>query len=121
MPQPLALDTLFTALDRKDLGTFLSLLAPDCRLRFGNQPVVEGHDEITLVVGKFLAQVVESRHTILDRWDLDDATISRGEVSYQKSDGSELTVPVAHIMKTKEGLISEYSVYSDISGLFSLT
>lgn len=117
MPQPLALDALFTAIDRKDLGTYLGFLTPDCRLRFGNRPVGEGHDEITKVVGNFFSQVVELRHTLAERWDLEDVTICRGEVTYQRTDGSELTVPVAHIFKTKEGLVSEYNVYIDVSGL----
>lgn len=117
MPQPLALDTLFTAIDRKDVGTYLSFLTPDCRLRFGNLPVVEGYEEITKVVANFFNNVVESRHTVAERWDLEDATICQGEVTYIRTDESELTVPVAHIFKTKEGLINEYNVYVDLSGL----
>ena len=117
MPQPLALDALFTAIDRQDVGTYLSFLTPDCRLRFGNWPVVEGHDEITKVVSNFFSNVVESRHTLTEHWNLEDTTICHGEVTYKRNDGSEMTVPVAHIFKTKEGLISEYYVYIDISGL----
>ena len=118
MPQPLQLESLFAALDRKDLGSFLSFLAPNCRLQYGNQPVVEGIDAIREVVTRFLEQISESRHEIREHWQVGDAVISHGVATYVRADGVALTVPAAHILTLDEGLVTHYRVFLDVSPLF---
>ncbi|MEJ2575102.1 MAG: nuclear transport factor 2 family protein [Gammaproteobacteria bacterium] len=119
MPQQLPVDALFAALDRKDLGTFLSFLAPDCRLRYGSYPVVEGQDAIRDTVSRFLEQIAESRHEIAAEWHCDDAVICHGEVHYTRRDGTAVSIPAAYIMSLDEGMISEYRAFLETSALFA--
>ena len=118
MPQPLPVDALFAALDRKDLGSFLSFLAPNCRLQYGNRPPVVGRDAISDVVSRFFEQISESRHEVTEHWQVENAVICHGVATYTRPDGTALSIPIAHIMTLDEGLISDYRVFLDISSLF---
>jgi len=119
MPQQLPVESLFAALDRKDLGIFLSYLSPDCRLQYGNHPPVQGQDAIRETVGHFLEQIADSRHDITRQWHQDDAVICHGDVHYTRRDGSLVTIPVAYILTLDEGVISDYRVFLDASLLFT--
>jgi ketosteroid isomerase-like protein len=118
MPQPLPVDALFAALDRKDLGSFLSFLGPNCRLQYGNHQAVVGLDAIAEVVSRFFEQIAELRHEIAEHWQIEDTVICHGVATYTRHDGTTLSVPIAHIMTLDEGLISDYRVFLDISSLF---
>jgi ketosteroid isomerase-like protein len=120
MPQALPVEALFAALDRGDLGTFLGFLAPDCRLQFGNGPVVEGQDAIRDAVGGFLQQFVEVRHEILEAWHEDDAVICHGNVHYTRGDGSVASTPAAYILSLEEGVVQDYRAFLEASTLVSV-
>jgi ketosteroid isomerase-like protein len=119
MPQQLPLQAIFSALDRKDLGTFLNYLSPSCRFQYGNRSAVEGHDAIREIVGKFLEEIAESHHAIKERWQIDDSVICHGEVAYTRRDGKKITAASAHILILDEGVIRDYRVYVDMSPLYA--
>lgn len=119
MPQQLPLEAIFSALDRKDLGTFLNYLSPSCRLQYGNYSAVEGHDAIREIVGKFLEEIAESQHTITERWQIGHSVICHGDLAHTRRDGKKITLPAAHILTLDEGVICDYRVYVDMSPLYA--
>ena len=119
MPQQLPLEAIFSALDRKDLGTFLNYLSPGCRLQFGNRAPVEGYDAIREMVGKFLEQIAESHHAITEHWQVGNSVICYGDITYTRRDGKKITVPAAQILTLDEGVIRDYRVYVDTSPFYA--
>lgn len=108
---------LFQAIDRKDTETFTSFLSARARFRFGNAPVVEGHDNIAAVVGGFFASVKSLSHLVTEIWRTPTGVICHGMVTYTRHDDTTLTVPFCNIFKVNEDLIEEYLIYVDISEL----
>jgi ketosteroid isomerase-like protein len=117
MPQALPVEALFAALDRGDLGTFLGFLAPDCRLQFGNSPIVEGQDAIRDAVAGFLQHFVEVRHEIVEAWHQDDAVICHGNVHFTRRDGTVAHVPAAYVLSLEDGMVTDYRAFLEASAL----
>ena len=113
------LQGLFQAIDARDADAFVAYLTEDAVLRFGNGPPVTGRAAVRDTVAAFFEAVAGVSHRLLDAWEVPDATICRGEVTYRRHDGRTLTVPFANIMKGSREAIREYVIYIDQSALFS--
>lgn len=112
------MDRLFKAIDGKDAKTFGSFLAPSCRFRFGNVPVVVGKGPIEEFVGGFFASIKSLSHQIAGVWDIPGGKICHGSVSYTRKDNTVLTVPFANIFRTGDEGIAEYLIFADTSQLY---
>ena len=111
------LQSLFQSIDSKDDTAFQEFLAPDCRFRLGNLPVVTGREAIGTAVAGFFNSLQAISHELAGAWHTADSSICYGLVNYTRHDGSLLTVPFANILKREDRLISEYLIFVDISGL----
>ena len=109
---------LFNAIDNKDAGAFVAFLAPNCRFRFGNLPVVNGTEQIREFVAGFFDSIDSLSHTIHDSWDISGDVVCHGDVSYTRKDGSVLTVPFANVLKKNSSGIIEYLIFADTSRLY---
>lgn len=113
------LQTLFSAIDRKDAGAFAAHLAGSVELQFGNLPVVAGVEAARIFVAGFFESIKGLRHELHESWQCADGTIvCRGMVTYERHDGTILTVPFANIMRLEGGLATAYRIYMDASHLF---
>jgi len=108
---------LFAAIDRKDVEGFLAFLDDDCEMRFGNAPAVGGRAAVGATVAGFFDGIAGLRHQIEGQWRMGDTVVVRGTVTYARRDGSSLAVPFANIFTLRDGRISSYLVYADISAL----
>lgn len=113
------IDALFAAIDRQDTPAFLGFLTDDARFRFGSAPVVEGRANIKTAVGAFFDSIDHCRHRITQFWQQGASVICEGSVSYQRLDGSQLTLPFANIFELSEDRISAYRIYVDIAPLYA--
>lgn len=109
---------LFRCVDARDSDGWLRFLAPDACFRFGNAPVVAGRDAIYEAVSTFFASISALRHDLVETWDLPDAVICRGEVTYTRLDGSTLIIPFVNVLKLEDNLIDDYLIYADVSELY---
>ncbi|MFH1715737.1 MAG: nuclear transport factor 2 family protein [Planctomycetota bacterium] len=110
---------VFAAVDAMDTEAFLNFFEDDARFRFGSAPAVTGQDAIRRAVEGFFASIGGLRHEILETWFEAETVICRGQVTYTRTDGSEVAIPFATIWKLGGERIEEYLIYTDINSLFS--
>jgi hypothetical protein len=116
---PLRLDELFRTIDTKDTTGFLRFVTADARFQFGNAPALAGREAIGAAVGGFFQSIRSLRHVIHDSWSRDDSLVCRGEVTYTRHDGAEVTVPFVNVFYLHGTLIGEYRIYVDLAPLFA--
>ena len=112
------IEQLFDAIDARDAQRFVSFLAPDCRFRFGNLAPVVGREAVEAFVSGFFTSIDALSHSVIDRWEMPDALLCHGIVSYTRHDRSVLTVPFANVLKFTDAGVSEYLIFADTSALF---
>lgn len=109
---------LVDRVDARDTSGWLEYLSEDARFRFGNAPPVVGRRAIREAVEAFFSGLSAIEHDIIEVWMSPGAVIFRGKAGYTRADGSTLTIPFANFLKLDEhGLIREYLIYADTSGL----
>ncbi len=109
---------VFAVVDRGDANGFIELLTPDAQFRFGNAPVIVGHEAIHTAVAAFFAAIASSRHRLLDTWRGAGTAVCEGDVTYTRHDGSVLSVPFANVFELRADKIAAYRIYIDNSSLF---
>jgi len=110
---------LFAAIDSKDIASFVACLTEDAVFRFGSAPPVEGREAIAAAVGGFFGTIAACSHTIHKvLWD-GDTQVCEGNVTYERHDGTTVTVPFVDIFEYDGGLIAHYKIYIDISPLYA--
>ncbi len=110
---------LFHAIDAKDILKFTSFLSEDCAFRFGNNPIVSGKENISVIIAAFFDSIEALRHTITEQYHDKDSLICRGEVTYTRKDMKKVTVPFCNVFKTHDGKITQYLIYVDVMPLYA--
>ena len=90
------LDELFESIDRRDARGFTTFLTEDASFRFSNEPAVVGRPAIEAAVQEFFAALAGLSHRITLAADLGAHFICRGETTYTRLDGSQVTVPTIY-------------------------
>jgi ketosteroid isomerase-like protein len=117
--EPQWLRPLFGTIDAGDARGFCAYLTEDAIFRFGNAPAVRGRDAIESAVAEFFASIRRSRHQLGRVWSTAEAVALEGLVTYTRHDGSEVTLPFADTMVTRDDRVAEYRVYIDIAPLYA--
>jgi ketosteroid isomerase-like protein len=108
--------TLLAALDAGDQDTADSLIAEDVCFRFGNHPTVSGKREFIAGRGTLRDSIRAFRHEIVWLGQVRaDTVIVEMNVVYTLLDGSSVTVPCCDTFRLRDGLISDYRIYIDLS------
>jgi len=102
-----------------DVEAFLGFFEDDGQFRFGSARAVTGKEAIGRTVTGFFASIGGLRHEILDTWFETEVVISRGQVTYTRTDGSEIGLPFVTVWKLGGERIREYLIYMDVNPLFS--
>ena len=110
---------LFAAIDNKDTASFLQYLTEDAVFRFGSAPPVHGREAIGAAVDGFFGTIAGCRHVISHSFGDGTTLLCEGEVTYQRHDGSEITMPFANILEYEGDLIADYKIYIDIGPLYA--
>lgn len=110
---------LFAAIDSKDTQTFLEYLTDDALFRFGSAPAVRGAETIRSAVDGFFDTIKGSSHTLTNTLVSGSTLVCEGEVTYQRLNGSELTLPFVNVFELGGELISHYKIYIDIAPLYA--
>jgi len=108
--------SLFEAVDRKDTVSLAGLFAEDIAFRFGNAEVVEGRPAVAQVCDEFFASLAGIRHEIEHLWPVDaERVVAVMTVHYEKLDGGKLSLPCANTFRVRDGEVSDYRIYMDIT------
>lgn len=111
---------VFATLDAGDVVTLASLFAEDGRLVFGNDQSLVGVDAIRTGTRAFLATIAGLHHTIVKEWNVGDDTVAELKVSYDRTDGQQVTIPCVTIFHTNAaGKIDDYRVYFDVAPIYA--
>jgi SnoaL-like domain len=85
---------LFADIDTMQPDAFARYLAEDCTMRFGNAPPLHGREACREAWASLCELVDGVHHDVVHTWEIDDATIAETEVTYTRTDGCLVTVPV---------------------------
>ncbi|MFI9561420.1 nuclear transport factor 2 family protein [Nonomuraea endophytica] len=111
---------VFQAVDTFDPGEFVRLLADDVRMVFGNAEPMVGHKAVTEGLREFYATIAGLAHKIIRTWQADADTVAETEVTYQRLDGSHVSIAAVSIWHTRDdGLISDYRIFIDLAPVYS--
>ncbi len=113
------LDDLFASIDRMDAAGFASYLTEDAQFRFGNADSVIGPSAIEQAVDCFFQEIGGLKHQVSDVRSAGDCIFCRGEVTYERLNGSSVTLPFADFFEMRGAKIHCYQIYMDISPLFA--
>lgn len=119
MQQAEQIEALFSAIDAKDEQAFGRFLSEDVTFRFGNVPPVVGRQAAVAAVEQFFASIAGLRHDLFETWTRPDSVICRGEVTYKRHNGSQVTVPFMDYFGLADDKILHYQIYIDISPLLA--
>jgi ketosteroid isomerase-like protein len=112
-------ESIFAVIDAGDAAGFVAFLTPDAQFRFGNAPVVVGHEAIHAAAAAFFSAIASSRHRPLRTWNGAGTAVCEGEVTYTRHDSSVLSVPFANVFELRGDKIAAYRIYIDNSSLFN--
>ena len=112
------LHDLFSSIDRRDAAAFVEFLAPDAVFQFGSAPPVSGRAAIQEAVASFFTTIAGCGHELKRTWAGTDTVVCEGKVTYQRHDGSTITLPFANVFELRDSLIDRYSIYADVGPLY---
>jgi len=112
------LRAIFSAIDAFDVDSFLGFLAPEAKFTLGNLPPACGAAEIRQAFTGFASSLTHLQHEIVDIWITKDAWIVEQRVTYGDPWHRLHILPCTNVMRHRDGLITDYRVFVDVSPLF---
>jgi ketosteroid isomerase-like protein len=103
----------FEALDRGDVDGFCKYLSEDVDFIYASEGVASGLDEVRGFVQDFVSSIESSNHQIREVMTSPNRVWIRGDVTYERLDGSKLHVPFADVFEMDGREIDVYQVYVD--------
>jgi ketosteroid isomerase-like protein len=111
---------LFATVDSMDVGRIASLFAADSHVVFGNGQPMVGTDELRAGVTAFYDTIAGLRHEIVNEFNVGEDAIVEFNVTYDRKDGQQVTIPCATIFHTDAaGKIDAYRVYFDVAPIYA--
>lgn len=106
---------LLADIDSLEPDRFAAHLAKDAVMRFGNAEPVRGRAAVRDAWAAFCATVDAVHDDVVARWDVEGATIVEADVTYTRTDGHRVPVPVVTIYRARGDLIDDYRVFIDLA------
>ena len=110
---------LFESVDSQDTKRFVTYLSPDAEFRFGSAPSVHGREQIFAAVDGFFSSIAGSSHRLVNTLVKNDVIACEGEVTYERHNGSKITLPFVNLFDMEGDLIASYRIYIDIGPLYA--
>lgn len=115
---------LFRTIDSMDAKTLAEAFTEDGTFRFGNSERVAGREQVQKSTLEFFSMIGGLSHTITGVWSGSwregDVVSVEAEVTYTRKDGSRTPpLPVTSTLRMAQDRIKDYTVFMDVSPLFS--
>jgi len=110
---------LYQAVDQRDLNGLGAFLAPDVDFKFGNLEAVNGKENVLEANKGFFQSIKDMSHDIDNVWGEGTEIICNGTVNYKRLDGTPFSAVFATVLTVQDGLIQDYRIYADVSGLYN--
>ena len=113
---------LLAAIDAGDFGVALELLTEDVNFRFGSSEPAVGHEAWASTGANLQTVVAGVSHDLSAVWVVEEpepAVICEMAVTYERHDGSRLTLPCLNVFRLRDRRISDYRIYMDVNPVFA--
>jgi ketosteroid isomerase-like protein len=114
---------LFAARDAGDTSRVLGLMTDDVRFRFGSAEPTVGRAAIVANATAMAGTVASLSHELLAVWTVEKpepAVLCEMAVTYQRHDGSRVTLPCLNVFRLRDGRIADYRIYMDANPVFTV-
>ena len=109
----------YRAVDNMNADVYRTFLAEDCRLMFGNNPVVACNNEIIGGIKYFWDAINGLDHSFISILGNDHHLAAEALIDYTRKDNTIVTIPcVTVIQRNAEGLASFIKIFIDTSPVF---
>jgi ketosteroid isomerase-like protein len=113
------LKQVFLAGESMNIDNFVNFFSDDALYRFGNSPIVFGHEGIKQSSIDFLQKVEGIHHHINDIWKIkENEIVVELEVTYIRYDGKVFTLPCCDIIRFQDNKVQEMLIFMDISPVY---
>lgn len=112
------IERTYTALDAKDLETFVAQLTPGATVRFGNGEPVAGRVAIRDAFEELFASIESVSHAYTAQLRVDDTLVIEAIATYTRLDGMSVVIPSATVCELTEGQAERMQIYADVSPVF---
>ena len=111
-------ESIYEALDAKDVDAFVSKLTPGAEVRFGNGAPVAGRVAVRDAFGEFFAAIDTASHAFTSQLRVDDTLIIEQMITFTRRDGGAVVLPAVTIFELTEGKADRMQTYIDVSPVF---
>jgi ketosteroid isomerase-like protein len=114
---------LFEALDAGDTSRALDLMTEDVGFRFGSAEPTVGRAAIAANATAMAGTVASLSHELLAVWTVEKpepAVLCEMAVTYQRQDGSSVTLPCLNVFRLRNERIADYRIYMDVHPVFAV-
>ena len=110
----------YETVDGMDMGGFLSFIADEAQLRFGNNEPVSGHGQIRGAIGEFWDSIEDLRHEFTGIWERDDVVVLEASIRYTKLDSEAMYIPVMTSIERDGEIITASRIYGNMAPLYDV-
>ena len=110
----------YETVDGMDMDGFLSFMAEEAQLRFGNNEPASGHDQIRGAIGEFWESIEDLHHEFTGIWEQDDVVVLEASIRYTKLDGEAVYIPVTTIIERDGETVTASRIYGDMAPLYDV-
>jgi ketosteroid isomerase-like protein len=121
-PDERTVRALFEALDTGDAPRALGLMTEDVGFRFGSTEPTVGRAAIAANATAMAGAIASLSHELLAVWTVaepESAVLCEMAVTYQRHDGSRVTLPCLNVFRLRDGRIADYRIYMDVNPVFA--
>lgn len=108
---------LYRIVDQKDVHALLPLLHEEVSFQFANASPIVGKTAVEAANAAFFSSIESMSHTFSGIHVFGDTVACEGQVDYVRLMGTSYSAKFATFLYFKDGLIHEYKIFADISGL----
>ncbi len=110
----------YKAVDARDHDAYAAFLADDCKLQFGNNPVVAGEAAMLAGVDNFWHSIHGLNHNFINMLGSDDLMVLEAMIDYTRADDKVVAIPcVTIIERNKAGEASFIRIFIDLLPVFA--
>lgn len=111
----------FKTVDTLDADAIVTHFTEDGKFRFSNQPPAIGKQAIRDALAQFFSTIQAMHHENTGLWLGDDgnSAVYEVDVTYTRKDGTQVTLPCASILRSRDDKIYDFRMNMDISPVYS--
>lgn len=110
----------YSAVDNMDANAYRTFLSEDCRLMFGNNPIVACNNDIIGGIQHFWDAINGLDHSFIHILGNDHHFAAEALIDYTRKDNKVVTIPcVTIIQRNSEGLAHFIKIFIDTSPIFA--